>query len=103
MEKEYYVINNSIVDVNEKTVKQYGLRTKKTNVSHVKLKELLKCLDFYDYMICNQDNEIIYDQKNNVYDFKYMETLIKYLNDYVIIAFRLSERLKIYIYDESKI
>ena len=103
MEKEYYVVNNSIVDFNEKTIKQYGLRTKKTNVSHVKLKAFLKCLDFYDYMICNQDNEIIYDQKNNVYDFKYIETLIKYLNDYVIIAFRLSERLKIYIYDESKI
>lgn len=36
MEKEYYVVNDSIVDVNEKTVIQYGLRTKKTNVSHVK-------------------------------------------------------------------
>lgn len=69
----------------------------------MKLKAFLKCLDFYDYMICNQDNEIIYDQKNNVYDFKYMETLIKYLNDYVIITFRLSERLKIYIHDGSKI
>lgn len=54
-------------------------------------------------MICNQDTEIIYDQKNNVYDFKYIETLIKYLNDYVIIAFRLSKRLKIYIHDELKI
>lgn len=97
MEKEYYLVNKMIEEVNDETIAKYDAQTKKVSVSRVILKDFLRCLDFFNYIICNQKNEVLYDVKVD-YDFIQIRNIEKYFNCFVItMVYDNNDRLKIFI------
>lgn len=96
LSKEYYLVDKKIEEVNEETNAKYDAKTKKVSVSKIILKDFLGCLDFFNYTICNQKNEVIYDVEAN-YDFIKIKNIEKYFNCFVVTVVQMENRLKIFI------
>lgn len=96
LSKEYYLVDKKIEEVNEETNAKYDAKTKKVSLSKITLKDFLGCLDFFNYIICNQKNEVLYDVKDN-YDFIQIKNIEKYFNCVVITVVQMKDRLKMFI------